>query len=261
MPEPGEILSNRCLKGDYFQVVFHAPSIAAAARPGQFVHVRIAGLEAHILRRPFSINDADPARGTVQVTYKIVGAGTRALAELAPGACCDLLGPQGKGYELPLADEIPVMIAGGYGTAAMYMICKKAPRKGILLLGARSDSDLVLDDDYRKLGCDVRIATNDGSVGQKGLVTVLLDELLHSDGAGRYRFYACGPTPMLMAAGKMLVAAGRPDAELSLDHLMCCGVGACFACVVKVKDGDSWRYARSCAEGPVFPAGEVYYEH
>ena len=77
----------------------------------------------------------------------------------------------------------------------------------------------------------------------------------------KYRFYACGPTPMLMAAGRMLCASGREDGELSLDHVMCCGVGACFACVVKVKDGDTFRYARSCSEGPVFSAGEVYYEN
>ncbi len=257
-----EIISNRCLKGDYYQVVFYAPEIAARALPGQFVHVQIAQLSANILRRPFSINDTDPEAGTVQVTYKVVGSGTEVLAQLQPGTVCDLMGPLGNGYKMPNEDEIPVMIAGGYGTAAMFMLSKLSAQKGILLVGARSDADLILLEDYQAQGCDVRVATNDGSVGTQGFVTVLLDELLKNPQPGKkYRFYACGPTPMLMASGKMLCNAGREDGELSLDHVMCCGVGACFACVVKVKDGDTFRYARSCSEGPVFTAGEVYYEN
>ena len=262
MYKNGEIISNRCLKGDYCQVVFYAPEIAEKAVPGQFVHVQIAQMSANILRRPFSINNTDPAAGTVQVTYKIVGSGTEVLAKLIPGTVCDLLGPLGNGYKMPADDEIPVMIAGGYGTAAMFMLSKLAKNKGILLVGARSDADLILLEDYAACGCDVRVATNDGSVGTQGFVTVLLDDLLKNPEPGKkYRFYACGPTPMLLAAGKMLCNAGREDGELSLDHVMCCGVGACFACVVKVKDGDSFRYARSCSEGPVFTAGEVYYEN
>ncbi|MBE6380088.1 MAG: dihydroorotate dehydrogenase electron transfer subunit [Lentisphaerae bacterium] len=262
MYKNGEIISNRCLKGDYFQVVFYHPEIAAQARPGQFVHVQISSGSAHILRRPFSINNTDPAAGTVQVTYKVVGSGTSELSGLGPGSVCDLMGPLGNGYIMPEDDEIPVMIAGGYGTAAMFMISKLAKNKGILLVGARSDADLILLEDYAQTGCEVRAATNDGSVGTRGFVTVLLEDILKNPVPGRkYRFYACGPTPMLLAAGKMLCDAGREDGELSLDHVMCCGVGACFACVVKVKDGDSFRYARSCSEGPVFSAGEVYYEN
>ena len=263
MYKNGEIISNRCLKGDYYQVVFYAPEIAAKAVPGQFVHVQIGEkVSANILRRPFSINNTDLDKGTVQVTYKVVGSGTEVLSTLAPGAVCDLLGPLGNGYKMPADDEIPVMIAGGYGTAAMFMISKLAENKGILLVGARGDADLILLEDYQAQGTEVRAATNDGSVGTQGFVTVLLEDLLKNPEPGkRYRFYACGPTPMLMAAGKMLCNAGREDGELSLDHVMCCGVGACFACVVKVKDGDTFRYARSCSEGPVFTAGEVYYEN
>ena len=255
----GEIIRSRRLKGDYHQVDFYAPDICSSARPGQFVHVRVAQLEAHILRRPFSINDVDPASGAVTVTYKVVGAGTAALAGLAPGVVCDVMGPQGNSYTLPEAGETPVMIAGGYGAAAMFLIAKRAANPGILLLGARSAADLILVEEYRKLGCDVRVATNDGSEGRRGLVTALLEDVLKTPETARRRFYACGPTPMLLAAGKMLLAAGRGDAELSLDQRMCCGVGACFACVVKVRDGAAWRYSRSCAEGPVYPASEVYY--
>ncbi|MDD5699235.1 MAG: hypothetical protein PHH77_11520, partial [Victivallaceae bacterium] len=94
----------------------------------------------------------------------------------------------------------------------------------------------------------------------RGFVTELIAPVLETNKDKKIRFYACGPTPMLLALAKLLQETGYPDGELSLDHLMCCGVGACFACVVKVKaDNEAgWRYARTCKEGPVFTAAEVY---
>ena len=254
----GEIIFNTPLGGGYFHVSFYAPEAAAGAAPGQFVHVRIADLRDRILRRPFSIEDADPVRGSVDVVYKVVGEGTRFLSKCAPGAVCDLMGPLGKGFSPCPDGATPVLVTGGYGVAATRL-CARACPGGILLAGARSRGDLLLLDDFRSFGYDVRTATDDGSAGRKGLVTQLLEELLAEAPGRKFAFRACGPHPMLMALARMLPQAGYADAELSLDHLMCCGVGACFACVVKVKDGaDGWRYARSCTEGPVFKAGEVY---
>ncbi len=254
----GEIIFNTSLGGGYFHISFFAPEIAVKAAPGQFVHVRIADLRDRILRRPFSIEDADPARGSVDVVYKTVGEGTRFLSRCAPGAVCDLMGPLGNGFSPCPGEATPVLVTGGYGVAATRL-CAKARPGGILLAGARSREDLLLLDDYRGFGYDVRVATNDGSAGAKGFVTELLKDLLAETPERKFAIRACGPQPMLMALAGMLPDAGYADAELSLDHLMCCGVGACFACVVKVRDGaGGWRYARSCAEGPVFKAGEVY---
>ncbi len=252
----GEIIFNHSIGSGYFHVSFYAPEIAAKARGGQFVHVKIANLRDRILRRPFSIEGADPVKGTVDVVYKVVGEGTAVLSEAAPGSVCDLLGPLGNGFSDCPADAVPVFITGGYGVAATRLC---AVNGGILLAGARSANDLLLLDDYRNFGCDVRIATNDGSAGKKGFVTGLLTELLETNPGKKFAFRACGPHPMLLALAKILPEAGYPDAELSLDHLMCCGVGACFACVVKVKDGNGgWRFSRSCSEGPVFQAKDVY---
>ncbi len=259
MLEYGEILSNRQIKGDYFRVEFKAPGICPLARAGQFVHVRICELRDKILRRPFSICDAGKD-GVLAVVYKIVGGGTEMLAKLRPGAACDLMGPLGNGFTPPSAGRIPVIVAGGYGSAATYMIARDL-RKGILLLGARSGADLILADEVRRTGFEVRIATEDGTVGRKGLVTDLLKEIMLSADAGRSSFYACGPHGMLVAVGKMLQEHNL-EGELSLDHVMCCGVGACFACVQKIKDTSSptgWRYARTCKEGPVFKASQIWY--
>lgn len=260
----GEILENVNFKGDYFRVKFHAPEIAATAAAGQFVHVRTGEGRDYILRRPFSIHDTDAASGELTVVYKVVGRGTERLSGMKAGESCDLLGPLGKGYTPPAPDEIPVLAAGGYGAAATYLLAKNAANGGVFLMGARSADDIILDERYREAGFDVRLATNDGSLGRKGFVSALYDDVLKDYAGKKLKFYVCGPTPMLAATAEYLCEKGIAG-EVSLDHLMCCGVGACFACVVKVKaapgegaDGADWRYARTCVEGPVFDAAEVY---
>jgi len=259
MAEQGEIISNERFQADYCRVVFHAPQIAAEAKPGQFVHVRIPALRDKILRRPFSICDAEGERLTV--VYKIVGSGTVELSGMKPGQSCDLLGPLGHPYSMPESGRIPLLVAGGYGAASTLLLAKRSPVKGVLLAGARGAQDLILLDEYRKLGFEVKVATNDGSVGTKGFVTALLDDAMKGKSVQRFAIYGCGPEGMLLALGKKALAIGA-HAELSLDHAMCCGVGACFACVVKIKSEDSpdgWRYARTCKEGPVFKAEDIHY--
>ena len=255
------IKQNEPLKSGYRRIVFDAPDIAKAARGGQFVHVQITPMKDRILRRPFSISNADPATGELTVVYKVVGHGTAELAQMREGETCRILGPLGNAYTAPDAETFPILAAGGYGTAALYLTAKNAPQKGILLLGARTKDDLILVEDFEKLGFEVRIATNDGSVGHKGFVTELLAGALERRDKAKCMVYGCGPTPMLLALGK-LTQENQVPAELSLDQHMCCGVGACFACVVKIKDStspDGWRYSRSCKEGPVYNATEVYY--
>ena len=254
------IIANARIQGDYFQLVFSAPEMAERAAAGHFTHIRIDRRQDRILRRPFSIHDTDRAAGTVTVVYKIVGRGTGALSQLRPGDAIDALGPQGRPYSPPGDDVFPVAVAGGYGAAAMFMLTRRKP--GVLLMGARSAADVILTDRYRDAGCEVRIATNDGSLGAKGFVTDLIPQLLADYPGKKFFFYGCGPHPMLIALAKLLRERGL-DGELSIDQIMCCGVGACFGCVVKVNDPGSesgWRYARSCSEGPVFPLADVYTE-
>ena len=261
MCKAGEILSNVNLQGDYYSVEFYAPEIAQTAVAGQFVHVKIGDERGDwILRRPFSICNTDKEKGTVNVVYKVVGKGTAELSRVAPGVCCDVMGPLGNGF-VPVEDATPVAVCGGYGAAATFMLTRSS-KKGVLLLGARSTADIILTDRYEKAGFDVRLATNDGSAGTKGFVTDLIPQLLAERPGEKFCFYACGPHPMLMALAKLLKKLGQ-DGQLSIDHRMCCGVGSCFACVVKVAapgSADGWRYARSCSEGPVFKLEDVYIE-
>ena len=260
MLENCKILNNSIIQGDYRKVVFHTEQIANQVKPGQFVHVQIAQLRDRILRRPFSVCDVAD-NGNLSIVYKIVGEGTEALAGLLKGEVCSILGPLGVPFTPPEKDEIPVIVAGGYGAAATYILAKHSLNKGVLLLGARTSDDIILTEYFEDISFDVRITTEDASLGEKGLVTSLISGVLSDFPEKKLRFYACGPHGMLMAVGQILLKMNL-DGELSLDHLMCCGVGACFACVVKVKDcnSDGWRYARTCSEGPVFKASQVYYD-
>lgn len=262
MSKAGEILKNENLKGDYYSIEFYAPEVAQRARSGQFVHVKIDDSRGDwILRRPFSICNTDPEKGTVNVVYKVVGKGTAAMSKVPAGSCCDVMGPLGNGF-MPVQDAVPVAVCGGYGAAATFMLTRECSKKGILLLGARSTADIILTERYEAAGFDVRLATNDGSMGTRGFVTDLIPQLLAERPGEKFCFYACGPHPMLMALAKLLNKLGQ-DGQLSIDHRMCCGVGSCFACVVKVNDpgsADGWRYARSCSEGPVFKLADVYVE-
>ena len=257
LTENAEIKRNINIKGDYYQIDFHSPKIAAAAKAGQFAHIQIKNMEAHIFRRPFSIYDATKD-GTLSIVYKIVGYGTKVFATLKPGTYCDILGSQGSAYSTITEKIYPVLVVGGYGSAATYMLAKESEVKGKLLIGARTKDDLILIDEYQKLGFDVEVATEDGSMGKRGLVTALLEPYLGKKG---HKIYACGPNGMMYAVAKMAVASNT-DCEVSVDHPMCCGVGACFACVVKVynKHRDGWAYSRSCKEGPVFNAKDIYIE-
>lgn len=255
------IISNSELKGPYRRIIFDAPRIAAKAIPGQFVHVKIHSLKDKILRRPFSISDVDTDKGTLTLIYKVVGSGTEEMATLKEGGTCRIMGPLGKPYSVPGKGVRPILVAGGYGVAATYLLARRCAEKGVLLIGARTEADLILVDEYKALGFDVRIATNDGSAGHKGVVTEILDDEISKADTSKIFIYGCGPEGMLLALGKKAVGAGV-KAELSLDQHMCCGVGACFACVVKVKDASNpsgFRYSRACKEGPVYGAEEVYY--
>lgn len=207
------IRQNEVIIGPYRKIVFNAPEISSSAQPGQFVHVLITPLRDRVLRRPFSICDADPVNGTLTLVYKIVGRGTDVLASMHPGESCEILGPQGRGYTMPadLKNTFPILVAGGYGSASTFLMAKRLAESGatgFFLTGARTGDDLLLLDEYKKIGFDLLIATDDGSVGHKGFVTDLLPHSLRG-ARGRTPFIAaCGPTPMLNALGKLALTLG-----------------------------------------------------
>jgi len=260
--EDAKVLGHERLKGAYYMLRLHCPGIAVEAEPGQFAHLRVPALEPTALRRPFSICDADPATGTLDILYKQVGRGTRAMESLKVGDSANLMGPLGNSFPTPGKNEIPVFVAGGFGVAPLLFLAKK--RKAVsenppcLFVGGKSADDILLADEFAKSGVEVVVCTEDASAGEKGYVTVALDKWLDGNG-GRGRppptMYCCGPDPLLKAVDERARARGL-TAWLSLDRRMGCAVGACLGCVVKMRDGGTLRV---CKDGPVFKSGTVGY--
>jgi len=251
-----------------WRLVFGSPELAASAIPGQFVHVLCGTSHDPLLRRPFSIHDADPDSGQAALLYEVRGRGTALLAEKRPGEMLDILGPLGNGFRLPVSGDQPVVLAGGgVGIAPLRFLARKiADAVGgeciTFNFGARTSEMHVCLDDFRclcpmDLESRLWIATDDGSLGDQGLVTDLLVRRVQELGDSEQPLiYACGPTPMLREVAR-IAGEHHLQCQVSLEAKMACGVGACMGCVVKARDGDGFKYVRVCKEGPVFDAHEV----
>ncbi|MHB1323359.1 MAG: dihydroorotate dehydrogenase electron transfer subunit [Coriobacteriia bacterium] len=245
------VISNERLAEHVGRVVFEAPRTAAAIRPGQFVHLRIARGAAFILRRPFSVFRA--GGGKLEVLYQVVGAATLALAEAEPGDGMDVIGPLGHGWEFPGGMAHALVVAGGLGIGPMGMLVEELARLGVastLAQGAHSADRLLARDVFEDACRHVEVATDDGSAGRTGLVTDLMDDLVAADAPDVV--YVCGPEPMQRIAAAKAAQAGIP-CQVSLERLMACGVGVCLSCVVETTSG----LLRACVDGPVFDASEV----
>ena len=258
--ENATILEHRDQGAGYRLLRLAAPQIAPQVQPGQFVHLRVPRLEAAVLRRPFSIYKAE--NGELALLYKAVGRGTGVLASVTAGEAVSLIGPLGHGFPLDLpAGRVPVLVAGGYGMAALYLVARRLAVLGLVFVGGRSAPDILCVEEFEALGWKVYVATEDGSRGVRGLVTGPLDAWLAEGRAGRTpEFFACGPNGLLEVVGQR---AMQNDwrAWLSVDRHMGCGVGACLTCVVKLKDADgTWLWARSCKEGPVFESRQINWD-
>jgi len=264
-----QIVSNERDTDSYFRLVLRAPQIAPLIQPGQFAHVRVPTMQDALLRRPFSIFQVEP--DTFSILYKTVGKGTEALAKMKTGEELSVIAPLGHGFTVPKAGgETPLLVAGGYGMAAMYLLAERSPQKGIVFVGGRRRVDILCEKEFQALGWDVRATTEDGSHGQQGLVTAPLVTELKKMMPHR-KVFACGPTGMLRAVAKIAEEFNVP-AELSMDEHMCCGVGVCLTCVIPVKIGDGprraearereggWEYQRTCTEGPVFDSRRIVWE-
>lgn len=249
------------LDGPYVLLTFRHPEVAREGRPGQFVMIK-AGLSAEPpLRRPFSILSTDAEGGTFSLFLKAVGQGSRALAALAPGEPAQCLGPLGRPFSLPAAGEAALMVAGGYGIAPFYMLSRELVRAerpgGRVFYGGRSVADLQLREFFETLGMPLVAATQDGSLGLRGLVTEPLEQHLERAGSAA-RLYACGPDAMLHAVARIAERRGLP-CEVSLDPWMGCGIGTCLGCVVWTQAASDARarYRCACTEGPVFDSRTV----
>jgi dihydroorotate dehydrogenase electron transfer subunit len=254
------LVAHEVLGEAYFLLTFRHPEAAREARPGQFVMIK-AGVSAEPpLRRPFSILSTDTARETVSLFVKAIGPGSRRLCAMAEGEEAQCLGPLGHPFGAPPAGVEALLVAGGYGVAPLRFLADELQAAGgraTLFYGGRTAGDLVLLDRLGGHGLTVVPATEDGSLGVRGRVTVPLEA--HLDAArGPVRLFACGPDAMMHAVAR-IAAARSLDAEVSLESWMGCGVGTCLGCVVRVQSPaeERWRYRCACTEGPVFDSARV----
>lgn len=253
--EQTRILEHRRQQADYWAMCLAAPDIAPLVGPGQFVGLQVPRLKDAVLRRPFSVYRADSE--SLTILYKVVGKGTAAINRLAAGDTVDIIGPLGNGFPENRPGTIPVLVGGGYGAAALQLQAARLPEKGVVFFGGRSCDDILCVDEFKALGWDVHIATEDGTLGEQGLVTGVFDQWLTDQAGSRIEVFACGPEGMLRAFGERAVA-GDFIAWLSMDRHMACGVGACLTCVIKKKDPEkTWQWARCCKDGPVFESREI----
>ncbi len=262
------VLANRRLSPDYHVLALEAPEIAAATEPGQFVMVKAGHDLEPLLRRPFSVfeilRDGAGAPLGISVLSKRIGHTTRRMYEAEPGARVQCLGPLGRPFSLPDRDTKVWMVAGGVGLAPFATVAESLAPRGVpltLFYGGRSAHDLFYLDYFERLGVHVVLATEDGSRGEKGRVTVPLERALQESATdARVLVQACGPEPMLAAVARLTARYGRA-CEVSVERVMGCGLGGCYSCVVPVKTASGFHHVRSCIGGPVFDAATLVWEH
>ncbi len=275
------IVYNKRTKDNYFKSIFSALRIGLIALPGQFVNIKVNSCQEPLLRRPFSIHRVSGSN--IEILYEVLGCGTKILSQRRGGEYLDIIGPLGNGFDLRQArseKREAILVAGGIGVAPLIFLAeklaeiknlrhktwrirqdfwrKKSKIKIIVLIGAKTKKQILCEQEFKKLGCEVKIATDDGSRGFKGKVTDLLNDFLQANrqtGKQANYIYACGPRPMLKEIANISQKYNIP-AQISLEEHMACGIGACLGCVVNTKNG----YQRVCKEGPVFAADEIVWE-
>ena len=235
-----EIKSNTQLTDSIYEMVLIGDTSSITA-PGQFINIKLDGF---YLRRPISICDYNDR--TITIIYKVVGNGTDLMSKMKSGDKLDVLCGLGNGFDVSKSSEMPVLIGGGVGVPPMYNLCKKLiadGKKVTVILGFNKKDEIFYEDEFKKLGADVKVTTVDGSYGIKGFVTDALKETDYT------YFFTCGPMPMF----KAIEATATTSGQYSFEERMGCGFGACMGCSCKTKYGNK----RICKDGPVLEREEI----
>lgn len=249
-----KIIKKQALAKDIFSFTVHCPECAELAQCGQFVHIRAEGFT---LRRPISICEIDRQSGTLRFVFVIKGHGTQAIARLNEGDMIDMIAPLGNGFtvsDAPAGKRV-IVVGGGIGVPPMLETAKSCTNV-TAILGFRSYGNIILADEFKEKCDNVIVCTDDGSVGEKGLVTAPLARELEKGDVGAV--FACGPLRMLQAVADTANQYGV-FCEISLEERMGCGVGACVGCVARIERNGEEKLLRVCKEGPVFNAEEVLF--
>jgi dihydroorotate dehydrogenase electron transfer subunit len=253
----GEIRENKRMGSLYHRLRIFLPKPIDPIIPGQFAMLSMEGTKDILLPRPFSIHSFERKESAsyLDVLFKVVGTGTALLSKLSIGSPIRVLAPLGKGFPDPPSGYKAVIIAGGMGIAPLFPLIlrlKTVSSSVLVLYGAKSRDDLIcLAELLDMADIAVKIATEDGTEGQKGLVTKLLEHG-EDDAGAKTAMYACGPEPMLKVVAD-LAAERKMPCWISLERRMACGLGACLSCVAKTLEG----YKCTCKDGPIFASKDI----
>ena len=255
-----EIIFSEAVNEHIYKIVFSCPEIAKEAEMGQFINVYLDKGEM-ILPRPISIQDVDKAKGTISIMYQIAGKGTEYMASIKAGKKLNIAGPLGNGFAYNNYKKL-ALIGGGIGVPPMYYSAKaikeKYPDVEIkAFIGFRSAEFTILEAEFKAIGVEVVVATDDGSYGYHGNALAAFKE----SGFAAEAVFACGPSVMLKFVAAYAAEKGIAS-QVSMEERMACGIGACVGCAIAIKNNSEkgFEFKKVCKDGPVFDGAEVHWQ-
>lgn len=248
-----KVLKNTTPAPEHILLSLNCPKIAKISKPGQFIMIKCGTLTDPLLRRPISMNGIDKTKGTIDILFRVIGKGTKFLSELKGGDEIDIIGPLGNGFMVS-NKATAVLIGGGAGIAPLLPIAKQLKGKNVIaLIGSNTKKAVLLEKEFKKMGCKTFVTTDDGTYAKKGMVTEVLITLIEKDEIGsKSVLYACGPLPMIKSIKEICKKTGLAG-QASLEEWMACGIGACNGCTVNTING----YKKVCSDGPIFDIKEL----
>ncbi len=250
--EAAIIIEQKDLAKGVKEIILYAPHIASQAVAGQFVHIRVM-VKSHdpLLRRPISIAGVNREKGYIKLIYRIVGNGTKIMADWKPQDKVDCMGPLGTGFQLQ-GDKV-LLVGGGMGLAPLMFLAESlCPRAIEIVMGGRTKEELFWRGSYEVICNNLHITTDDGTLGTRGIALDVLPTLLENE---KYdMIYTCGPKIMMEKVFRLAQEFSIP-CQVSLEEHMACGVGACLSCTCQTNGG---KRKKICTDGPVFWGSEVF---
>lgn len=241
-----KLLENKRIANGIFSWTVENKDLSSRAVCGQFVNIKVPG---RVLRRPISICDAD--ENTLRLVFQVKGEGTRIMSGMKAGDDVEILAPLGHGFEIENGKRY-CFVGGGIGVPPLLFAAKQTENP-LVITGFRNKDLIILQDEFKAIGSELFLTTDDGSEGIHGFVTDVLKEHLSEVD----EVCACGPIPMLKAVAA--VCKDRVRCQVSLEERMGCGIGACLVCSCKTKVGDDTVMTQVCRRGPVYDAEEVFF--